>query len=433
MTSTDPAAAAADVLAMLRAGQFDELAKLFAPGLAAVTSADALRLAWTVEIAKIGGISAVAAAVTERLDDELVRVRVPVTGAQGGLEVRMSVDAAGLLHGFRLAPPADSAWTPPRYASPRKFTEREVTLGAGPHAVPGTLTMPKGRGPRAAIVLVSSGPMDRDATTGPNKPFQDLAWGLASRGIAVVRFDKVNFVHTELNGQDGFTMVEEYLPSAIAAVRLLRDEPGIDPARVYVAGHSGGGKAAPRIAAAEPSIAGVVILAGDTVPMPRAALRVYEYLAGLDPDQDVSALLAAATRAAAAAQSPDLSPATPAADLLFGLPASYWLDLREYDQVATAAALGKPILILQGGRDYQVTAADDLPAWRAGLAEHPDVTIHVHDADNHMFYPGSGPSTPADYEEPNHVDAAVIADIAHWLAPARKPGPISRFLPGFAR
>ncbi|MGV9679467.1 hypothetical protein ACWDSJ_29670 [Nocardia sp. NPDC003482] len=425
-THTDPATVAADVLHLLRAERFDELATRFAPRLAAAVSPDTTRLAWTTEIAKIGGIDTVGPAATERLDTELTRVRVPVTGTRGGLEVRMSVDAAGLLHGLQLAPPRDSLWAPPDYARPRRFTEREVTLEAESCSVPGTLTMPKGHGPRAAVVLVSSGPMDCDLTSGPNKPFKDLAWGLASRGIAVLRFDKVTFVHPELNSRDGFTMLEEYLPTTIAAVRMLREEPGVDPARVYVAGHSGGGKAAPRIAAAEPSIAGVVILAGDTVPMPRAALRVYDYLARLRPEQDAAEVRAAVARAAASTESPDLSPTTPAADLLFGLPASYWLDLRAYDPVATASTLNGPILILQGGRDYQVTVADDLPAWRAGLAARPDVTIRVHDRDDHLFFPGDGLSTPADYEKPAHVDAAVIDDIADWLAPTRERGPIAR-------
>lgn len=114
-------------------------------------------------------------------------------------------------------------------------------------------------------------------------------------------------------------------------------------------------------------------------------------------------------------ESPDLSPTTPGADLLFGWPGLYWLDLRDYDPVTTAAELDQPMLILQGGRDYQVTVADDLARWRAGLGHRPDVTIRVHDAVDHMFFAGSGPSTPQDYVTPQHIDLAVVADIADWL------------------
>jgi hypothetical protein len=81
-----------------------------------------------------------------------------------------------------------------------------------------------------------------------------------------------------------------------------------------------------------------------------------------------------------------------------------------------AAALGKPLLILQGGRDYQVTVADDLALWRTGLLGVPDVVTRVYDSDNHLFFPGEGPSVPAEYERPQHVDPAVVRDVADWVA-----------------
>jgi hypothetical protein len=126
-------------------------------------------------------------------------------------------------------------------------------------------------------------------------------------------------------------------------------------------------------------------------------------------------MLESLTRQAALADSPDLSPSTPTEDLLFGWPASYWLDLRAYDQVGTAAGLDKPMFFLQGGRDYQVTVADDLARWQTGLADRPNVTFRVYDADDHMFFRGEGPSTPAAYESPQHVDPAVVTDIAEWI------------------
>jgi fermentation-respiration switch protein FrsA (DUF1100 family) len=158
-------------------------------------------------------------------------------------------------------------------------------------------------------------------------------------------------------------------------------------------------------------------MAGDTQPMHQAAIRVARYLAALHPGPTMEAFAETITRQAALAGSPDLSPATPASELPFGFPASYWLDLRDYDPVATAAALGKPMLILQGGRDYQVTIDDDLSGWQACLGHRADVTIRVYDTDNHLFFPGTGPSTLAEYETPQHVDPAVVADIAGWLTP----------------
>src|SRR5262249_52366419 len=158
------------------------------------------------------------------------------------------------------------------------------------------------------------------------------------------------------------------------AVHLLQRQPTVDPARIFVLGHSMGGKVAPRVAAAEASVAGLVILAGDTHPMQQAAIRVGRYMASLTSDPAMEAALEAVIRQAAMVESPDLSPSTPASELPFGLSGAYWLDQRGYDPVATATALDKPMLILQGGRDYQVTVEDDLSRWKAGLGHRPDVT-----------------------------------------------------------
>ncbi|MCU7722777.1 alpha/beta hydrolase [Actinoplanes sp. KI2] len=310
-------------------------------------------------------------------------------------------------------------WQPPGYVDSGALSEEDVTVGDGPLAVPGTLTRPAAPGPHPAIVLLAgSGPLDRDETIGRNKPFKDLAWGLATRGIATLRFDKVTFAHPGLvAAAAGFTVNDEYLHHALAAAELLRHRPGVDPERIFILGHSLGGTVAPRVAAADPALAGLVIFAGGAQPMHWSAVRQFRYLASLDPATAAASqpLIDTVTRQARAVDSPDLSPGTPAGELPFGVPASYWLDLRGYDPAATAATLGRPMLILQGGRDYQATVDDDLARWRAGLADRPGVTIRVHDADNHLFFTGDGPSRPAEYEAAQHVDQAVVADIAEWI------------------
>jgi pimeloyl-ACP methyl ester carboxylesterase len=202
-------------------------------------------------------------------------------------------------------------------------------------------------------------------------------------------------------------MTAEYVPHAIAAVRKLREY--ID--QVVLIDHSMGGKVAPKIAAEEPAVAGLVIMAGDTQPMQHAAVRVMSYLA-TNPEAVPPEVIEQFMRQAAVVDIPDLSPDTPSSDLPFGMPASFWLDLRDYDPVVTAAKLDVPILILHGGRDYQVTVADDLPAWRDGL---PEATIRILAADNHLFFAGSGPSTPADYETAQHVDPEALTTITTWM------------------
>ena len=116
--------------------------------------------------------------------------------------------------------------------------------------LPGTLLIPKGEGPFPAVVLVQgSGPSDRDETVMNLKPFRDLAEGLAAQGVAVYRFDKRTYVYGEEMAADTQgTLVDESIEDAVNAVQLLARQDRIDPARIWVLGHSLGGNAVPAIA-----------------------------------------------------------------------------------------------------------------------------------------------------------------------------------------
>jgi dienelactone hydrolase len=433
--TTGTAAAALAVVGMAGQGRFAEIQDRFAPPLRAMVPPQALQAAWDAELARSGPLIQVGTPVAEPAGPGAFLVKVPVRFERR--ELTVAVGLAGeepWVTGLQLLPaeaarPTDP-WRPPGYANPESFTEQEVTLGAGPLAVPGTMTLPRGDRPAAGVVLLAgSGPNDADETIGRNKPFKDLAWGLASAGVAVLRFEKVTHAHPgQVRANPDFTLTDEYVPHAVAAIGALRDHPAVDARRVCLAGHSLGGTVAPRVAAAEPSVAGLVIMAGGAQPLHWSGVRQLRYLASLD-DPAARAPQAAAevmTRQARLIDGPELTAQTPATELPFGVPAPYWLDLRGYDPATAAAALGRPMLIVQGGRDYQVTVADDLSRWRAALGGRPGVTIRVFAADNHLFFPGSGPSSPAEYEPAQHVDPEVVTAIAGWLAavpPLGQPAP----------
>ena len=420
-TSIEQALAVVD---LARAGRFMEIRDRFPPSVVALVNADALQAAWTAAVDGIGGIASVGEAIAEDGPAGTV-VRIPVLGDGGALTVAVGLTGSGRLTGLQLLPVDDVAaapqpWTPPTYADPSRFDELEIAVGPEPFTVPGTLSVPREPGPHPAVVLLAgSGPLDRDETVGPNKTFRDLAWGLATRGIVVLRFDKVTLARrTEILAKPDFTLSDEYLPQALGAIELLRGHASVDRDRIFLAGHSLGGTVAPRVAAAAPEVAGLVILGGGAAPLHWVIVRQMRYIDALDPATAPAAQTGndAMTRAAERVDSPDLSPSTSAADLPFGTPAPYWLDLRGYDAPAAAAGLGKPILLLQGGRDYQSSVDDDLPRWEAALGGRPDVTIRVFPDLNHFFFAGSGPSTPQEAMTPGqHVDPAVIDAIVDWV------------------
>jgi dienelactone hydrolase len=302
------------------------------------------------------------------------------------------------------------------FAQTGAIMEREVTFGAAP-GLPGTLTLPAGDGRVPAVVLVhGSGPGDRDETVGANKPFRDLAAGLGARGIAVLRYDKRTKVAPLSFIGRAFTVEDEVVNDALAAVELLRHEPRIDPARIVLVGHSLGGMLAPRIATRDAKLAGIVLMAGATrKSLPDMVEAQFAYLAGL-PGADSAAIakqrmmLEAPMQQVRALTPADAANTTPIA----GAPASYWLDLAQYDIVAVTRALTLPILVLQGERDYQVPP-EDVRAWVAAVGAHPGLEVRFHPSLNHLFIAGTGTPSPAEYGTPGAVDAAVIDDLAGWM------------------
>ena len=342
------------------------------------------------------------------------------------VDVQFAFDRAGRISGFTFRPvtpaaPAAVPYSTPAYANPRSYAEEETTVGSGEWALPATLAMPAGDGPFPAVVLVhGSGPNDRDETVGSNKPFKDLALGLASRGVAVLRYDKRTKVHAAkaAAAQPTFTVREEVIDDALEAVKALRARRGIDPAQVFVLGHSLGGMLVPRIAAADPSIAGFIVLAGPARSVEDALVMQTRHLANADgaisPDEQKAIEEASAVGERVRALRPEDAASR---ERIFGATPSYWLDLRGYDPPAAAKDVKAPMLILQGERDYQVTG-DDFAKWKSALGSRADVLFRSYPALNHLFIAGSGPAGPAEYRIPGHVAEEVISDIANWVQTA---------------
>lgn len=127
-----------------------------------------------------------------------------MNGERGAFTVLIVLTESHQLAGLQIAgasaTQATDTWRPPEYADPAAFTERDLNLGDEPLTVGATLSLPRQQTRVPAVVMLAGpGPQDRDQTLGPNKILKDIAWGLASRGIAVLRF--VRHCRTELEGQ----------------------------------------------------------------------------------------------------------------------------------------------------------------------------------------------------------------------------------------
>jgi dienelactone hydrolase len=297
---------------------------------------------------------------------------------------------------------------------PDGVTERQLRIGQGEWAVDATLTVPSGKGPFPAVLLVpGSGMTDRDVTIGRNKIFRDLAWGFGARGIVTLRVEKRLSQYVEKFRAQHIlpSLRTEFIDDAITAARQLEKMPEVDPKRVYVLGHSQGATFAPQIANEAGDVAGVIILAGSTR---KPGEMIEEQVAHVLSQPNISE-----SERKGANQALELSKQLkhlPADDNAFvgGMPVSYWRYFYTYDAAAEAAKVKGRVLVVQNGRDYEVTEAD-YAGWKRALDGRPNVTMKVYPKLNHVLQEGTGPSTPEEYEKLGGASPELISDLAAWL------------------
>ncbi len=400
-------------------GDYDAAGKDFDATMQKVLPSDKRKALWEKLIDQVGAFQKRAGTRVGRAaqyDIVLVTCRFKKTT----LDVRVVFDSDKRVTGLQFRPAQGMyEFKPPPYAKPESYREEKIAVGSGEWALPGTLTLPTGEGPFPAAVLVhGSGPQDRDETIGPNKPFRDLAWGLASQGIAVLRYEKRTREHAARMAalKETLTFKEETVDDAVAAVSALRACKQIDAKRLFAIGHSLGAMAAPRIGERDPEIAGLVLLAANARPLEDLIVEQITYLVSLngkitDADRE---RLDELKKQAARVKDAKLSADTPTSELPLGAPAAYWLALRAYNQTATAARLKQRIFVAQGERDYQVTM-DDFAEWKKALASRRNATLRSYPKLNHLFMEGEGKSKPAEYDKADHVARELVNDLAGWI------------------
>lgn len=382
----------------------------FTPDMAAAVPADKLKAVWDSLPAQLGAAKGRGEAkVTPHQGMQVVVV--PLHYANGELLAQVVVDAEGKIAGFLIkpAPPAPAAAP----AADASYLERDFPVGD----LPGTLAMPKvpAAARITAVILVhGSGPQDRDETIGPNRPFLDIARGLAAQGIAVLRYEKRSKARPQDFADGKYTMDMETTDDAVAAVAALRSVPGIDPDKVFVLGHSQGAMLAPRIAQHSGHVAGLILFAAPARSLLTILPEQNRYLFNADGgiDAQEQQFLDELDRKIANVRG-DADVADK--DTPLGLPAGYWRAFEKIDPIVDAHQLEIPMLLLQGGRDFQVVDTD-WQLWKKGFSTDPRATFKHYPALNHLGIAGEGPGMLAEYNKPGgHVDTRMIDDVAHWI------------------
>lgn len=322
------------------------------------------------------------------------------------------------LNTLRLAPVPAASTAKPVVYDKEKMQEKDITVGAEGFRLPGTLTLPVGKKKAPVVILVhGSGPQDRDETVGPNKPFRELAWGLAERGIATIRYDKRTKVYGAAFVPEGRAMDydTETVDDAVAIAAWAKTLEEVNADSVYVLGHSLGAMLAPRIAERADGLAGIILVAGLARPFEDAIVEQVKYVASLtDSSAKAKEEVAEIMRQAANVKklgTPEFDDKIP---MLLNVPQPYWEFAIAYKPVEVAAKLSLPILILQGERDYQVTM-EDYGLWRFGLMRNRNAFFKSYPKLNHLLQEGSGKATPFEYNHATPVAEYVVDDIASFI------------------
>ncbi len=302
--------------------------------------------------------------------------------------------------------------------------EKSVPVPALQGELPGTLLVPKGEGPFPAVVLVhGSGPSDRDETVMSLKPFRDLAEGLAEKGIAVYRYDKRTYVYGAQMAEDRRgTLEDETIEDAAAAVQMLARQEKIDPARIFVLGHSLGGNAVPAIARAlreQPvSACGYIMMAASPRPLDVLMRQQYDFLYSLLPEITPEQQAEKDAFFSELDKLRDLD-ALKEDDTVAGVYSAYWKWLAVYDVTEAAREITRPCLLLQGEEDYQVTM-EDFGLWQEALGDKENWHMISYPGLTHCFTAGQKTEGSAVYARSAKVDAQVIRDIAAFIGGAEQ-------------
>jgi alpha-beta hydrolase superfamily lysophospholipase len=270
------------------------------------------------------------------------------------------------------------------------------------------------------VTISGSGPQDRDeAIPGLRgfRPFRQVADTLSRHGIAVLRLDDRGTGSS--TGNHATATSADFAVDVRAAVAWLRARPEIDPARVALVGHSEGGLIAPMVAAEDPSLRAIVLMAGPA-QTGRQILR-FQLGNAVRRDTSLSGVRRDSALAAVDATIDSLGRAQP------------WIRFfLDYDPLATARRVRVPTLILQGATDLQVTAEQAESLERVmRAAGNRQVTRHTVPEANHLFLQDANGS-PAGYGAlpTRHVRPDVLALLLQWLQRAlssRSPRENDRF------
>lgn len=329
--------------------------------------------------------------------------------SKASLDITVTIDQNSKVAGLFFKP-ASQTYSIPSYVDISKFKIEKITIGNN-LKVSAELTIPNGKGPFPAVILIpGSGPENMDESIGPNKPFEDIAYGLSTNGIVVLRYDKSTYTYAK-EFQDGkipVNLENEYFKNTIDGIEFLKSQSYVG--RVFVLGHSEGGYLAPAIAKMAGNISGIIMLAAPARNLQDVTIDQLRYLISLSNNStNISQMKSIIV------QLEDINKHSLSnSDVVMGVPVSYYYEFEKYNPVDILKTLDIPTLIMQGGKDYQVTKVD-FDIFEKAFSSNKNYTFRWYPDLYHLFIKWEGTPSPDEYLVEGHVSQDVIDEISTWI------------------
>jgi len=303
------------------------------------------------------------------------------------------------------------------------FESEDVRIRRGDIEIAGTITKKKGsEGRLPAIFFVSgSGPQDRDGmSSGIDLGTREILDHLTTRGFLVLRVDDRGAGESSPLPTDASFL--DLVADAETCLEFLAKRADVDSQRIVLIGHSEGGQTAPILATRHPKIAAVVLMAAPGRPILDVILdqnRLGLEASGLDAEAVELKLKSVRAFLTRLASDEAIDPALLDAEERAALPSRAWIRSHaQQDPIATIAKVRCPVLVLQGGKDFQVSPEHDARALEKALveAQNPDHELRVFADLDHLFKKTPGEKSElGDYWKVRPVDAEFLSVLATWL------------------
>lgn len=431
----DYQARAKAIVSDLAARNFDKIEAQFDSTMSSVLPADKLTASWDQLISQVGKFKEITATRQQEVQGYHV-VFVTCEFEKHPLDVKLAMNAQGQVAGLFFVPARIALpHRPQNPVKPYPYREEDVSYDnkSTGNRLAATLTLPSGKGPFPAVLLLTgSGPQDRDETVFGHKPFLVLSDYLTRKGIAVLRADDRGVGKS--TGNFAAATTADFATDAEAGVAYLKTRSEINSRMIGLIGHSEGGDIAPMVAARNPDVAFIVMLAGSGVRGDEIIVEQVRKLSELSgasssevekrvaQQRELLTLVEKGTDDPAVAKELrekllEVVPEAQVGTAMQQINSPWYRYFLAYDPATALRKVSCPVLALNGSKDIQVAPEQNLPGIRKALEAAGNKHFEVEELPglNHLFQTAKTGSLEEYAQIEETMSPVVLERVASWI------------------